>query len=121
MQQGAPVDQAPSERAVTLQVPYITPGLADSVLSTAPVPTAPSVVQSPPSTPVTAAPTLPAPGTVEPTAAASRAEPAPVQSIPEPSLAASIPPLSSADMVIRSREREDERPTIISARRALVP
>jgi hypothetical protein len=84
-------------------------------LSTAPVSTAPSVVQSPPATPVTAAPTLPAPGTVEPTAAASRAEPAPVQSIPEPSLAAPISPLSSADTVIRSREREDECPTISPA------
>jgi hypothetical protein len=43
------------------------------------------------------------------------AQSVPTDQIPEPSLAAPIPPLSSADTVIRSREREDERPTISPA------
>ena len=40
-----PAGQAPSERVATPQAPSATPGLADSVLSTTPVPTAPSVLR----------------------------------------------------------------------------
>ena len=40
-----PAGQAPSERVATPQAPSTTPGLADSVLSTTPVPTAPSVLR----------------------------------------------------------------------------